>query len=336
MPIWKWDAALARLPSSRSLLIRRLLRDYFSQGRERLKLRSFSIRFFPQILFSLVLGLSAGCAAFHRDTLDRRIETNKLTRNGIEAINLGEPERAERLLTSSLLRSPDDVQARVYLSNALLAQNQTNRAIEQLQIAVEQSPTQPELHVRLGRLHFSQGQLLPAARHAELAIEIDQKQMDAWDLCGDIACAKSNWPEALAAYQQATSCGGNSPPIQFKIAGVYERMNRPLRALSAYEQVLSHYAPGEQPHDALVRHGNLLTQLRQYRRAIEQLEIASRQPNPSAESFVSLSNAQVLAGQLSDARLTLVRGSEAMPESAVFGMLLGRLKTPQNENLVLR
>ena len=27
---WKWDGALARLPSSQSLLIRRLLRDYFS------------------------------------------------------------------------------------------------------------------------------------------------------------------------------------------------------------------------------------------------------------------------------------------------------------------
>jgi hypothetical protein len=80
----------------------------------------------------------------------------------------------------------------------------------------------------------------------------------------------------------------------------------------------------------------LLTELHQYRRAIEQLESATRQPDASAESFVSLSNAQVLAGQLSDARLTLVRGREAIPESSVFGMLLGRLQTTQNENLVLR
>lgn len=252
------------------------------------------------------------------------------TRAGIDALNRGDPQAAQQAFETVLHWDPTNGTARLRLVEACEAQSNLAGAIAHLQRFLEREPNQASQQVRLGELYRQAGQLTAAERQARLAIQIDQRCSAGWVLQGDVSCARGEWSRALDAYQRATSVVGNQPDLQFKIGGVYERLGQPLRALSAYERVLEQFAPDSTPHPALLKHGLLLTELRQYRRAIEQLSQATRQPDASLESLIGLSHAQLLAGRMSESRQTLVRARELYPDSPLLQELQARL-TPDTE-----
>jgi hypothetical protein len=68
----------------------------------------------------------------------------------------------------------------------------------------------------------------------------------------------------------------------------------------------------------------ILTEMKNYQLAIEQLNTAVAHPDASPEAYVRLSNAQLLAGYHRQAERTLVAGREAFPDLPMFRELMAR------------
>ena len=120
----------------------------------------------------------------------------------------------------------------------------------------------------------------------------------------------------------------NLPGIELTIVETYQRMHQPLRALSAVEQLLSHYPPDQQPDEAVIAKSVALMELHQTNTAINLLHAASERDDVSSEIYLRLSQAQLAAGQTSQARLTLIRAQQAYPGQTQIDGLLAQLQSP--------
>ena len=119
------------------------------------------------------------------------------------------------------------------------------------------------------------------------------------------------------------------PGVQLAIVEIYQRKQQPLRALAAVEQILSQYPPDQQPERVLLAKSVALMELRQLGPAIEVLQTASQREDASSEVFLRLGQAQLLSGQVSQARLTLNLGKKSFPGNGEFDSLLTELQSAQ-------
>ena len=151
--------------------------------------------------------------------------------------------------------------------------------------------------------------------------------MSAWLLSGKTKLAKGETQEALADFQRAVSLQPDHQGAQLAIVDAYRQTKEPLRALTAVEQFLSKFPPDQQPESALLAKSTALIELHQLTPAIELLQVASHREGVSSEVFLRLGQAQLLAGQGSQARLTLSKAKQICPNDSSFESLLGQLPT---------
>ena len=88
----------------------------------------------------------------------------------------------------------------------------------------------------------------------------------------------------------------------------------------------------QQPEEALLLEGTVLLELNQVEPAIDKLQVATNQPNATAAAFARLSDAFAQAGQFSQARLTLVQGSQRFPTEPGLQQQLNEDSTQSNHN----
>ena len=122
------------------------------------------------------------------------------------------------------------------------------------------------------RAAFAQSRMLPARRQAQVAIEANHRYAPAWALRGKTEKAKGNYEAALADFQKALGYSPELTSVQLQIVDTYQKMGKPMRALSAVEQVLSRHSADQQPEQALVAKSIALINLEQLSPAIEVLE----------------------------------------------------------------
>ena len=276
----------------------------------------------------LVLFSSVGCSSFQPFQRAKQFSnaSKQWTKGGIEALHQGRLSQAKSLFSRATIENPADQTAHINLARTLQRENDLQPAIKHLQQGLELSGNRdPKLMVELGELYLQAGQWLPAKRQAELVLELDPRFAPAWALQGRTNLAKGDLDLALADFQRAAGIDHNLPGIQLTIVQTYQRMNQPLRALSAVEQLLSQYPPDQQPESALVAKSMALMELKQVSPAIELLQAASEREDVSSEVYLRLSQAQLFAGQASQARLTLNRAKLAFPGQTQFDSLLADL-----------
>jgi tetratricopeptide (TPR) repeat protein len=188
------------------------------------------------------------------------------------------------------------------------------RLSELLQRAAEE-PRCAQWQAELAGYWLQAGQLQEADSYAVRAIGLDQHCAAAWQVRAAVAMAKSEWSIALGCYQQAINSRGENVETLSQIAECYRQLGEPRRALSACERAIE-LSPGGIPGQQLtVQQGRVLAELGQSRRAISILENAVLQSDATAGCWLALSEAQVLAGEASAARLTLARAQELFPDS---------------------
>ncbi len=282
----------------------------------------------PLALWSLTVIVFAfgttGCSTFRQKTLSHRLAAERLYHDANDLEKLGRASSAERLLQESLTHVPQNAAAHQKLSELYFARGETNLAIKQLETALDAGCENAAIHAQLGRYSLSTGQLFSAKEHSRKAIELSQLTSNVWELAGDVARAQGELSEALSAYHRAADCEDADPRVQLKVCEVYRESNRTIRALSAIEQMCTHYPSESVPQEALVLHGIVLTELKNYHQAIEQLQRAVANPDATPEAFLRLSNAQLLAGHEHLAHQTLAAGSKAFPQQTIFAELLAR------------
>lgn len=281
------------------------------------------------VALALVLPM-LGCQSFQpfqRTVQPKLAMAKKWVTGGVDALHNGQLAQAKSFFSRAARENPRDPMAQVHLARALQQNGETQQAIPHLQRATQLKHNDPRLVVELGEMYLDHGQWLPARNQADRAIEIDHRFAAAWILKGKTNLAKNDLHQALADFQRAASIDATQPNLQILIAQTYQQLGQPLKSLAAAEQLLGQHPPDQQPEMALILKSRALLDLKQHEPAIDILQAASERPEATSEVFLRLSQAQLLAGQDSQARLTLARAKRAFPEQPQFEQLLAELQS---------
>ena len=294
--------------------------------------QNFKAVFHPQLicLAGLICILATGCQTFHpfaQKTRERLVSAREWATGGCEAFQNGKLAKAKGLFSRAAEQNPNDFRVRANLARAIHQSGDRQEAILHMQQAVDLSNGDPKLQLELGEMYLEAGQWLPARRQVQMVLESNNRYAPAWALSGRTQKAKGNHEQALADFQKALGYDPELEDVQMQIVQIYGKIGQPLRALSAVEQVLSKYPVDNQPESAILAKSVALINLEQLSPAIDLLEEASLKERPTSEVFIRLGQAQLLAGQVSQARLTLNRGKEKYPNLLVFEQLANDLKS---------
>lgn len=198
---------------------------------------------------------------------------------------------------------------------------------------VASEPKRAKWQLELAEQYLAMDQPLLAEQAATKAVGLDQQCGEAWVLRGELSERREDWVSALRCYQQALSTQGEQAEWQSRVARCYEQLGQQRRALSALERAEQLYPAGQVPTELKVRRARLLAELRQYRRAVAELQELLAEPTQDATPWLAMSEIQILAGDPSGARLTLAKARELFPADAVLAQRQQPLPSPLDEPL---
>src|SRR5689334_17163974 len=124
---------------------------------------------------AVTLSELSGCAMFGRrgHSAAEITAARELSRQGVAALEAGQPKEAEELLKKSLAASPDDASSRRYMAETLWRRGAADDAILQIAEAVRLEPTNATLAARAGEMYLAVGRRDAAGEQAEHAIRLD-------------------------------------------------------------------------------------------------------------------------------------------------------------------
>ncbi len=283
------------------------------------------------VLMALICVSSlSGCVSLRRDTGSEDIITaRQMSLRGFDSLRKGKLEDAEAWFANSIETNPVDDEAHEQYAELLWQRNLRSDAIDHLEKAVKLSGGNGRLVVRLGEMYLAEGDDERAWRQAETAIQSNRQLPCAWALRGDVRHHQGKLNEALADYHRSLSFEGHCPHVQLALASIYRQQNRPRRALSTLDSLAENYPPNDMPQGLLLEQGLALKALGRHENAVTVLAQASRRGEPSAELLFHLAEAQLLAGDPTNARLALVAALAQEPTHVASSRLQQELDQQQ-------
>ena len=250
----------------------------------------------------------SGCALLSkRKAEEGTLASRQVALRGIDAMQRGQYVDAEPMLRHGVEACPFDERIRRHYAETLWELGSRPEAVANMEQAVRLSGGNAKWVVRLGEMYLEQGQLSSAAEQASVAVRANRQLASAWALQGDVLRRKSDEQNSLAAYHRALSLQRHYPRVQLVIADIYRGQGRHGRELATLRTLADGYSPEELPRDVVYLQGLALKGLKRYDMATAMLDKAARQGQPSAEILFQLAEAQYLAGDPANARLTVQR-----------------------------
>ena len=254
----------------------------------------------------LALSLTVGCASLRRNPVPASVvAARQLSLKGIEAMDRGRWQQAEALFAAAIETYPADERAHQRYAELLWQRGDRGNAIQHMERCTHLSGGDPNLLVRLGEMHLSEGRTSWAARRAAEAIQANRESPAAWALRGDVLAREGELAAAMASYHRALSLQPQYPHVQLALAEIYQHQKRPQRVLSTLDSLVQQLPPEEIPRPVFYLQGLALKDMNRYGDAINTLSTAIRKYGPDAELLFRLSECQLLAGDVANARLAV-------------------------------
>lgn len=149
----------------------------------------------------------------------------------------GRPREAIPLLASAAARQPE-VAHLANLANALHADGRHEEALQQLQLALAQSPDHPQLHVNRANVLQALGRPGPAMRSCERALQIAPGSAFAWLARGDLQRRTGHLLPALESFDAALALAPGSALALYDRGVVLQDLERWQDAYTSYLAVL--------------------------------------------------------------------------------------------------
>jgi len=277
------------------------------------------------LAWTVIPCLLTGCASLHKKKIDAGIlSARQMSLRGIDAKLRGDLQEAESLFNQAIDNCPMDERIRYHYAETLWEAGEQERAVAQMEEAVQLSGGNVDLVVRLGEMYLARGDLRQAAIQAGKAIESNRQLASAWALRGEVLRQMGRDEESLASYHRALSYQPHYPQVQLATAEIYRHQGRPGRALATLRALAATYSPEETPAQVLFLQGRALKELRRYDAAGEAFAAAVRQGPASPELLYHLAECQWLAGEPANARLT-VQAALAQPRDASHERVVAEL-----------
>jgi predicted Zn-dependent protease len=258
---------------------------------------------FKGTVVAFVLIGTSGCAIFGRRNHSAAEVTaaRELSRQGVAALEAGQPQQAEELLKKSLATAPDDASAHRYMAETLWRRGACDDAISQIIEAVRLEPTNPALTVRAGEMYFASGHCDAAEVYAERAIGLDPKIPNAWALRSRCFLKMKLPDRALADLERAVELAPDRSDLLQEVAAAYRQRGQNTRCLTAIYHLLDSYPSGEEPQSVLVMQGQTLVDLGRPQQAIDAFLAAIQHGPPNADLYFYLAQSYSAAGRVTEA-----------------------------------
>ncbi|MCC9605900.1 tetratricopeptide repeat protein [Blastopirellula sp. JC732] len=269
------------------------------------------------VLAGTLLALT-GCAAFSRHSAEHQKVVNGrlLTQQGVDALQRGDVERAESLLSKAKKSCPVDVHTRSQYAEALHRKGDIDGAIVEMKEAIRISGDDANLMVRLGRIYYLAGRLPEASEQADQSIAKYPRNADAWLLAGDLAERRGDWKGAEACYLRCASFAEDLPPVHIRLARTQRHLSQPDRSLASLTRAERAYPQGEAPLELLVEQGYTCQAAGRYESACDYFVAAMEKGAPTPELMSRLAQCELAAGRIARAEWALRQTLSMDPQNA--------------------
>jgi tetratricopeptide (TPR) repeat protein len=254
-------------------------------------------------LLALFLSIACGCAVFHRrgGSTEQVAAARELSRQGVAALETGQPQQAEELLKKSLAACSDDASAHRYMAEALWRRGAGGEAITQINEAIRLDPSNAELAVRAGEMFLAAGRRDAALLQAERGIHLDSRLAAAWALRGRCFLQLNQADRGLADFERAIDLAPDRSDLLLEIARIYRQRGQSARSLTAIYRLLDSYPSGEEPQHVLVMQGLSLMDLGRPQQATDVFLAAAKRGGPDADLYFHLAQSYSAAGSFTEA-----------------------------------
>ena len=243
--------------------------------------------------------LSSGCRLpGGKGPVSRSLAASRqLCQQGVAAIERGQWEQAEQLLSEALDACSEDPDARRHYAEVLWHRGDREAAVAELLEASRVAGEDAILHVRVAQMRLAMGHMDLARQAVQRALDLDPKLSAAWAMRGRVRRAAGQPRLALADYHRALGLDPNDRSIPLEIAQLYRQLDQPQRALAALQSLADTYSPGEEPQDVLYLEGLAYAALGRHDDAVESFSAALVRGQPSPEILYQLAKAELDAGR---------------------------------------
>jgi tetratricopeptide (TPR) repeat protein len=251
----------------------------------------------------------------------------QLSHGGVAALERGHRDKAEQLLAEAVKACPVDPEARRHYAEALWQRNARLPAIAQLQEAIKLASDDARLHVRLAEMHLEMGDTAAALRSAQRAVELNPQLASAWAIRGRARQATGELREALTDYHRALVNAPDDRRVLGDLAALYQRQNRPDRALQVLHVLAETYPPNEEPQWLLAAMADIYSKLGRHDEALDSLLAALERGPPSAELYHALAQNYWDLGQATQAVAAAQQALVLEPNHLAAQNLLRQIQT---------
>lgn len=252
---------------------------------------------------ALLVVLAAGCRlpVWEGPVSKSLAASRQFSRQGVIAIESGQWDEAETLLTKAVRSCPDNAEARRHYAEVLWHRGRKSEAVAQLQQAVDLAGSDAAVRVRLAEMRLALGQLDAAGREIDAALNLEPKLAAAWATRARVTRAKGQPSLALADYYRALGYAPSDRVLLLEVAELHRELGQPQKALSMLHSLMDTQLPGEEPQHLLYLQGLAQAALGRHDDAAESFALALNRGEPTAELFYLLAESQWHAGRQAEA-----------------------------------
>lgn len=194
------------------------------------------------------------------------------------ALSLGRNDEAERIIRKRLEQKPDDVAARVLLSQTLLQTRQTQEAVAEARKAVRSAPNNPEAQLALSAALLQTGRFsIPeeARTSAERAVQLAPKMARARVQLAEVYISDKKEAQAIVTADEAIKLEPRAPAGYFIKALAMNAQKDYKGAVAAAESAIRFDRDHQLPQAEYIR-ATALVETRRYDDALTALAAAER------------------------------------------------------------
>ncbi|MGW8256561.1 MAG: tetratricopeptide repeat protein [Thermoguttaceae bacterium] len=249
--------------------------------------------------FAVMLALLAGCRLPCRQgpVSQSLVESRKLSRQGVAALENGQQQQAEKLLWQAVAVCPADAEARRNYAETLWLHGSSAEAIAQMEQAVQNSGDDADFWARLAEMYLAVGKVEPAETSVQEALDLNPKLPLAWSVRGGVMRATNRPHQALADYLHALRYAPGDRKILFQVAELYHQLDQPDRALQMLQTLSDSYAPGEEPREVLYATALAYSALGRHGEAADTFSTVIHREKPTPALLARLGEEELLAGR---------------------------------------
>ena len=251
------------------------------------------------------------------------------------ALDRGDVDKAEELLTAAVNACPEDADAHRELAELLWQRQRGVEALAMFDRAVRISPKDHLIWIRRGELQRELGMHSAARTSADRGLNLSPDFAPGWLLRARVARAYGNSPEAIHYYQRALGIAPDDTQALFELAQVQwslakrggpDARTRLHMALASTQELLEILPAESISADHYALHGAVCGDLGRFETSLSSWLAAAERAPQAPHILFQLAEAQLRTGHSADALRTATLARNLDPGSPLGRDLVDRIR----------